>query len=58
MNASKESCRDARKCLDEMVATRGEDPLATPVIYEFLAAAERKLPSEKAYKRAKDRSKK
>lgn len=57
MNASKESCREARKCLDEMVATRGQDPLAAPVIYAFLAAAERKLPNERAYKRENRRSK-
>jgi hypothetical protein len=60
MNASKENARQARTALDGMV----ESTPSLAVQFEkdvqhlsdFLAAAERKLPSEAAYKREKHRN--
>ncbi len=59
MNASKENARQARSALDSMVqsmpslAVQSEKNVQH--LREFLAAAERKLPSEAAYKREKHR---
>jgi t-SNARE complex subunit (syntaxin) len=54
MNASKENCRKAQELLDdwgENTATQSKQFLA-----DFLAAAEKKLLSEEAYKTEKNRT--
>lgn len=61
MNASKENARKANRFLDQLVSGEpipelGREERET-FIRQFLLAAERKLPSEEAFSRQKQRTK-
>lgn len=55
MNASKENCRLAQAYLTDEAVNMSEE--AANHMLAFLAAAEKKLPSEKAFKKEKETAK-